>query len=117
MTLEQLNAATFVLGVIMFVLIFARQGDRLRRYVSLRGWRAVPVMLVRDILLFGAFVWIFGGALLSRVFGFAIRDNALWVVTTDIFGLLALAFCLYVEWFVVEDPTDKTSPPSVNKKL
>lgn len=104
MTLEQLNAATFVLGVIGFILIFLRQGDRLRRYIRLRGWRAVPIMLVRDILLFGAFVWIFGGALLARVFGFALRDNPAWVITTDLSGLIAIAFCVYVEWFVVEDP-------------
>lgn len=105
MTLEQLNAATFVLGVIGFALIFLRQGDRLRRYIQLLGWRRVPVMLVRDILLFGAFVWIFGGALVARVFGVVLRDNVPWVVSTDLFGLLAIAFCVYVEWFVVEDPS------------
>lgn len=104
MTLDALNALTLFSGVLCFLLIVVKLVKRTRKYAHLRGWNKVPVLLWRDSLLFGAFFIIFGGVVISRVYSLNPKDNPFWVVPTDILGLSAIVFWVYVEYFVVEDP-------------
>lgn len=105
------NGFTFLAGVSLFFLILIRMVARAIFIVRQRGWKNFLVqrrhiILRRDILLFAAFLLIFGGALVARVFEFSLRDNLAWTLSTDVLGLTALGVWAYIEYFVVEDLTD-----------
>lgn len=104
--LELINFITLILGVAGMLVIFIKLIQRLGRYVNVRGWKRVPLLLWRDTLLFSAFVLLFGGGIIARVFDLTLRDNPFWVIPTDILGLIAIGFWAYVEWFRIEDPKE-----------
>lgn len=112
--LTLLNSAALTIGVTCMILTYQQQLRRLVRYLRLK--EKVPLLLWRDILLVSSFTWLFGGALVSRMFDLSFRDNPLWVIPTDILGVVALTFWAYVELRKIDDPEPTLTVQSSGKK-
>lgn len=61
-----------------------------------------PLLLKRDIVLFGTFAVYFGLVLVFRLLGFVLTQNPFWVIPTTLAGLGAIAYWVYVEFRIDE---------------
>lgn len=101
--LDQINAATIIIFLVLAIGIVAKIGSRFLRYR--REGLAVPDLLPRDLLLWIGLVVPFLGVLFFRATGTVAKDSfwyPLWIIGTDILGLAAVAYWAYFEYFKIE---------------
>ena len=99
MTVEQVNALTGPIIVILIVSLFAAMAVRVIRHVVNR--RPVPLLLKRDFLLFAAFALLVLGSQYARATGVRLSTELWWVVSTNALGIIALGTWLLIEVGVV----------------
>jgi hypothetical protein len=96
--LRVFQTLALVLFAILMIIAFLRMSWRLSLFRTAR--ERTPLLLKRDILLFGTFALYFGFVLVFRVMGLTITQNPFWVVPSTLLGLAALSYWVWVEFHI-----------------
>jgi energy-coupling factor transporter transmembrane protein EcfT len=102
--LELFNVISFIVFTVLLIAVFIRMFYRLGGYLFNR--EKVPLLLKRDVLLFGVLAVILGLILMLRVFGddgLLLRTSPVWMVASGLAANLAMGYWAYVEYFRVEE--------------
>ena len=95
--LRLFNLLALTIFVVLVILAFSRMFYRLAQF--LRRGINVPILLRRDLFLFGAFGLYFGGILiLSRLMNHNLASEPLWQVPMTFIVLGAMAYWVWVEF-------------------
>lgn len=102
-TLDQINAATLIIFLILAIGIILKISSRYLRYR--REGLKRPALLKRDLFLWIGLAVPFLGVLIFRTTGAITRESPfypIWVLSTDALGLAAVIYWAYFEFFLIE---------------
>lgn len=98
-TATQLNALTGPVIIILVVVLAAAMLLRVARH--LRAGRRTPLLLKRDLLLFGTLAVLLLGGQFGRWTGVRLGEEILWVILTNSLAFLTLGVWLAIEVGVI----------------
>lgn len=99
--LDTISLIYFIAFVVLLGLGFARMFYRLGLYLFAR--KKVPLLLRRDLALFGTWSIVFALILLFRGLGIqGLNRNPVWVIGSGAVALSGLVYWVYIEYFGME---------------
>lgn len=89
---------TIALGAFLVLVLLAGGRMAWRLGLFLLTGTKVPVLLKRDIFLYGTFALYFGFALAFRLAGIVVSKNPFWVIPSTVIALAAMGYWVWVEY-------------------
>lgn len=102
--LDIVSLIEFFLFLILGLLAFLRMLYRLVLYQFSRPKQTVPLLLKRDLALFGPLFIVMALILFFRVEGISLQRNPYWVISSGAVVIAGLAYWVWIEYFRIDQP-------------
>lgn len=100
--LDIVSLLEFVIFLILGLLAFARMFVRLGLFLA--NDDKIPLLLKRDLALFGPLFIVMALILFFRVEGISLQRNPYWVLSSGAAVIAGLAYWVWIEYFRIEQP-------------
>lgn len=104
--LDLIILAEFLLFLALGLLALGRMLYRLVLYLLSEPRSRVPLLLKRDLALFGPLFVVVALIMFFRATGISLARNPYWIVSSGTSVVAGLAYWVYVEYFRIDQPPD-----------